>query len=240
MKSILISSLLVVSATLFIGCGSSSSDKKSSNKEQNNVSLDTYEKISLSEEQKYSLAYMWHEEKLAKEIYLELNKIHPANQLENIALNSEVKHIELVQDLVEWYDINITNIANYEIKYSPEELNSMTVGKFAIPEIQSLYDMLYDKGRASKQASLEVGCMVEVVDVNDLNKYIATAGTNKALVDTFTILIDGSYVHYWAFDEGLKSMGIADGCCSLGAEYCHPEYPQKEKGNGDDGKKKGK
>jgi len=212
--------------------------------------LDDANKVDLTTGQKYSLAYMWHEEKLAKEIYLELNKKNPLKQLENIANNSEIKHIEYTQNLVKWYDINVTNIANYEINYSADELNNMPVGKFAIPEIQSLYDMLYDKGIASEQASLEVGCMVEVTDVNDLDKYIKEAGTNKALLDTFNILRNGSYNHYWAFDKGLKNNGVTDGCCSLGKDYCHPEYPQNENdsnnennsenGNGDAEKQQGK
>ena len=194
----------------------------------------------LTEEQKYSLAYMWHEEKLAKEIYLELNKINPAQQLENIATKSEVKHIAIVQDLVEAYDINITNLADYEVNYSAEELNSMPVGKFAVPEIQELYDALYDIGRVSKQASLEVGCMVEVVDIVDLDKFIAATGNNQAIIDAFIVLRAGSYTHYWAFDSGLKNMGVADGCCSLGSEYCHPEYPQSENGGGSNSGGKGK
>jgi hypothetical protein len=193
--------------------------------------LDNYTKVALTSDQKYSLAYMWHEEKLAKEIYLELNKVHPTTQLENIANNSEIKHVEYVQNLVEWYDINITNIANYEINYSADELNNMPVGQFAIVKIQSLYDMLYDKGIASQQASLEVGCMVEVTDITDLDEYIIEAGTNQALIDTFNILRDGSYNHYWSFDSGLINMGVADGCCSLGSEYCHPEYPQNDNGS---------
>ena len=219
---------ITILSIVMIGCGSSSN--QNSNK-SNAPILDANKKAELTTEQKYSLAYMWHEEKLAKEIYLELNKIYPTKQLDNIANNSEVKHIEYVQNLVAWYDINVTNIANYEVNYSANELNGMAVGKFAIPEIQSLYDMLYDKGVGSQQASLEVGCMVEVTDVNDLDKYIKEAGTNQALLDTFNILRDGSYNHYWAFDKGLENMGITDGCCSLGADYCHLEYPQNENGS---------
>ena len=222
----------VLSALLLSACGSgSSSGNQNNNNGSNNantsVDLTTNAQGALREDQKYSLAYMWHEEKLAKEIYLELNKLYPTQQLENIATRSEVKHIQLVQDLVAYYDINITNIANYEINYSVQELNSMPVGKFAIPEIESLYNRLYEHGRVSQRASLEVGCMVEVVDIVDLDKYIVTAGTNQALIDTFTILRDGSYQHYWAFDKGLKNIGVSNGCCSLGTEYCHPEYPNK-------------
>jgi len=227
MKTRLKISAFVLTALLLSACGGSSSSNNAQNSSNNanNTTNTISPQGTLTEEQKYSLAYMWHEEKLAKEIYLELNKIYPTQQLENIATRSEVQHIQLVQDLVQSYDINITNIANYEINYSAEELNNMPVGKFAIPEIESLYNTLYDYGRVSQRASLEVGCMVEVVDIVDLDKYIVIAGTNQALVDTFTILKNGSYQHYWAFDKGLKNMGVSNGCCSLDAEYCHPEYP---------------
>ncbi|RUM71256.1 MAG: hypothetical protein DSZ09_03250 [Sulfurovum sp.] len=44
--------------------------------------------------------------------------------------------------------------------------------------------------------------------------------------DIFDFLRKGSYNHYWAFDRALKNKGVAEGCCTLGTEYCHPEYPK--------------
>ena len=244
MKPNLLFYTMLLSALAFTGCGSSdtTTPPTAGTPAEPDQPAPDEPSVSdqLSEDQKYSLAYMWHEEKLAKEIYLELNKINPAQQLENIATKSEVKHIAIVQDLVEAYDINITNLADYEVNYSAEELNNMPVGKFAVPEIQELYDALFDIGRVSKRASLEVGCMVEVVDIVDLDKFIATTGNNQAIIDAFTVLRAGSYTHYWAFDSGLKNMGVADGCCSLGSEYCHPEYPKSENGGGSNGGGKGK
>ncbi len=222
---------LTLTATLFFftGCGDdlTSSKGKNSSDAQMSIDLSTYAQDALTDEQKYSLAYMWHEEKLAYDIYLELNKLYPTKQFENIANRSEIKHIALVQDLVAWYDLNITNIPDYTINYSQEALESMPQGTFAIDTIQKLYDDLYTMGKDSQQAALEVGCRVEVVDVDDLNTYIIDAGDNAALVDTFNILRDGSYSHYWAFDKGLKNLGVTEGCCSLGTLYCHTEYPQK-------------
>ena len=218
-------------ALLVSGCGESSEiGGGNSNEEQPSISLSSYAKVDLSNDQTYALAYMWHEEKLAYDIYMELNKVHPAKQFENIATKSEIKHIELVQNLVAWYDVNITNLADYTVNYSQQELEAMPTGEFAVPEIQSLYDLLYTKGITSKQEALEVGCMVEVVDVNDLDKFIVESAGNDALIDTFNILRDGSYNHYWAFSKGLVNMGVSDGCCSLGSEYCHTEYPQNSKG----------
>jgi hypothetical protein len=231
MKTIYKSALaLSITLLIFTGCGDAMSDDMDSNSMQMSIDLSNYTQDALTDEQKYSLAYMWHEERLAYDIYLALNTLYPAKQFENIATRSEIRHIELVQDLVEWYDLNITNIPDYTISYSQEELTAIPAGIYAIDEIQNLYDALYTKGKSSQQAAFEVGCMVEVTDVNDLDVDIALAGSNAALVDTFNILRNGSYNHYWAFDKGLQNLGINDGCCSLGTDYCHPEYPQSSKG----------
>jgi len=135
-------------------------------------------------------------------------------QLQNIAQNSEIKHIDAVNELAIKYDLNMTQYPDTEASYS----NS--------------------KGIESEKDALEVGCMVEVVDIIDLDKYMELAKSSNAsdVLDIFDFLRKGSYTHYWAFDQGLKDMGVADGCCSvddaLGYNFCHPEYPQTEQGGG--------
>ena len=92
----------------------------------------------LSNEQKYTLAYMWNEEKLAKDIYLELNKIHPSNTLYNIATKAETKHQASVEGLIEKYDLNILNPIDFEEHYLAEELAVYAPGEYSIDAIQSL------------------------------------------------------------------------------------------------------
>jgi len=188
----------------------------------------------LNDEQKYALAYMWNEEKLAKDIYLALNVTTPHQTLYNIATRSETEHEAAVEALVQKYDINITNLENYEINYSEEELRALAAGEYAVPEVQELYNLLYEKGTQSLQDALEVGCMVEVTDVTDLDKYIETADGAEDLVQIFTYLRSGSYNHYWAFDSALKSLGVTDGCCSLGETYCKTEVEFPMNNNGRD------
>ena len=210
--------LVVLAGLVMLSCGSSSNN--SVNSEYSN----------LTEEQKYALAYMWHEEKLAYDIYIVLDANTPSQQLKNIASRSETKHMELVQDLVEKYNLDITRVTDYKAGYSQEVLESMPIGEYKIAKIQDLYNALYDKGINSLQDALEVGCMVEVTDIEDLDKYIEQSKGAQDLIDTFNILRDGSYKHYWAFDNGLKNLGISNGCCSLGVidgiNYCHEEYPK--------------
>jgi hypothetical protein len=80
--------------------------------------------------------------------------------------------------------------------------------------------------------------MVEVTDINDLNEYLELAQGDGAtdIVNAFTSLRNASYNHYWSFDRALKNIGVTDGCCSLGTidgvNYCQPDYPKNEHGNG--------
>jgi len=203
----------------------------------NGLDLSLYPESNLTDEQKYTIAYMWNEEKLAKDIYLALNDIYPTQQLEKIATQAETKHQALVEELVQRYDLNITNLVDYTESYSEAELRAFAPGEFGIQAIQDLYDVLYEKGSQSQQDALEIGCMVEVTDINDLNEDILIAEETNAsdLVTVFNNLRDGSYNHYWAFDKGLKNLGVTDGCCSLGTidgvNYCQPDYPQNSHGN---------
>jgi len=219
---------------LAVGCGGSGSGNGGGNggQQQNldnslaTLTTPSDTSVSLNEEQKYALAFMWHEEKLAYDIYHELNLIHPTKQFENIQ-NSETTHMQAVEVMIKNYDINVTNLEDYTINYSADELANMPIGEYAVKPIKELYDTLYAKGKSSQRDALEVGCMVEVTDINDLNEYITIAGDKADLVERFEFLRDGSYNHYWAFNKGLQNIGVSDGCCGLGSEWCHPEYPQK-------------
>ncbi len=226
-KTLLYAGVLLYVVSLS-GCGGSSGDS-------------TTEPTELTKDQKYALAYMWNEEKLAKDIYLALNDLTPHRTLYQIGSGAEVQHESAVEDLVMRYDINITNLKDYTVNYSEEELRALGPGQYAVPEVQKLYNALYAKGSQSLQDALEVGCMVEVTDVNDLNEYIAIAADKEDLVKTFTNLRSGSYNHYWAFDRALKNIGVTEGCCSLGVEYCKTpeEYPSNNGRGRDNGQGNG-
>jgi hypothetical protein len=185
----------------------------------------------LSDEQKYTIAYMWNEEKMAKDIYLALNDLTASNTFENIATKAETSHMEAVESLVKKYDLNILNIdGNYTGSYDSSVLETYQSGEFNITEISELYNTLYEKGSNSLQDAFEVGCMVEVADVNDLNDDIEIVEGAEDLTVVFESLRKGSYSHYWAFDKALKNIGVSDGCCTLGDEYCKTidEYPIDE------------
>ncbi len=222
---------------------------KDGDRERNGVDLGEKEYL-LSQELRDAIAYMGNEERLAHDVYMKLYAEYSDGadsdalySLYNVATKSETKHISTVQSIVQKYSItpeSLTNIVN-PVASSSATLSTMPEGKFGIEKIQALYDTLVTKGKSSPKDALEVGCMVEVTDINDLNNYIDLAEGDGAedIVDAFTKLRDASYNHYWAFDRALKNMGSEDGCCGVGDEYCHNEYPKNEHDDKEKGEKKG-
>ena len=173
---------------------------------------------------------MYSEESLAYDVYTNIYKLQPVDELYQIATVSEATHVDAVNRLAMKYDLNMTQYPDTDVPYSIEGIGN---GHYPIEGIQELYDFLYDKGIQSKQDALEVGCMVEVVDIVDLTEYMHEAEESNAsdVLQVFTALRNGSYNHYWAFDKGLKNMGVSEGCCAvdpvLGFDFCQPDYPQK-------------
>ena len=231
--------LIAASATMLIGgCGSSGNGSNGNTTPVASVELPAAvadaiasERSILSQELTNTLAYMGNEERLAYDVYNELYRQYGTKQFTNIATKSEYKHIIAVQGLIQKYklsdDVNFTNVDLPALGYMNTAIEDMEAGTYDIAVIQRLYDDLVAQGSVSEVEALKVGCMIEVLDVNDLLEDLVLANNENAtdLVTVFGFLLDGSYNHYWAFDKGLKNKGISDGCCVLGTEYCHPEYP---------------
>ncbi len=210
------------------------------------VDINSTPKSNLSQELKDGISHMGNEERLAYDVYHNLYDYHfeesaiSINQLKNISERSEVTHVGIVQDIVRKYELNPNDFTNVVDPVATRDITfeDMPSGVYDIPAIQNLYDALYSKGTASMRDALEVGCMVEVTDIDDLDRYLVMAKDSNAsdVEDSFTFLRDASYDHYWAFDGELKNIGITNGCCSLGTingvSYCHNEYPQNEESQG--------
>ena len=217
----------LIASALLIGCGSDSSSNQESNtteEEENCTQFDvsTYPMSTLTPELKDSLSYMGNEERLAYDVYQNLYKYHVTEsateikQMKNISENSEVKHIAIVQDIVKKYNLTEEDFSNVTdgLNLKNSAIEDMPSGKYDIPSIQELYNALYSKGIVSTTEALFSACMVEVTDVEDLDRYIEQAKTSNAedIVAGFEVLRNGSYNHYWAFDKALKNAGVANGC----------------------------
>lgn len=134
------------------------------------------------------LTYMREEEKLARDSYWTLYDQWRLPIFANIA-NSEVMHTSRVKELLDRYGL-------------ADPAAGKVVGEFTNPILQQLYDDLMTQGSQSSREALKVGVMIEEVDIDDLQKYLAV--TNKSdIKNVYSMLLNGSYNHLRAFNSQL-------------------------------------
>lgn len=146
----------------------------------------------LSSAEEEALLYMLEEEKLARDVYMELYESSRLRTFDRIAA-SEQQHMDSVLSLVERYELAI-----------PATLG--VPGAFEIEELDELYQQLVDQGRASAAAALKVGATIEDLDIADLKEDLAAAD-NQDIAMVFESLIAGSENHLRAFTRQLERRG---------------------------------
>lgn len=138
----------------------------------------------LSNQEKKGLLHMREEEKLARDVYLTLFEEWGHRIFRNIA-RSESRHMNAVRIMIQKYGLL-------------DPVLDDTVGVFTDPEMQRLYNELTFQARASLQAALEVGAIIEDLDIYDLKVYLKKSD-NQDVRMLFQNLQKGSRNHLRSF-----------------------------------------
>ena len=135
------------------------------------------------------LLYMREEEKLARDVYLELYDMWGFPVFQNIA-TSEQKHTDAIENLLDKYGID-------------DPVNDEDVrGDFTNTELEEMYQDLIVKGSISVTDAFEVGVMIEKVDIADLEDAL-TDSDNNNIERVYDNLLRGSNNHLIAFSSHL-------------------------------------
>ena len=130
------------------------------------------------------LRFMREEEKLARDVYLQLFDQWAAPSFANVA-SAEQSHMDAMLRLLLRYRV-------------ADPAAGMTIGDFNDPSLQSLHDNLMALGRASELAALKVGGFIEEVDMRDI--VAAMDRSQHADIDqTYARLLCGSRNHLRAY-----------------------------------------
>ena len=152
--------------------------------------------VTLTDDQKDSLFYIFQEEKVARDVYITLGKLYPQEStFANIQL-SEQEHILSVQVLCERYGIDTSGI-----NLSLEE---DFVGQFELTALQELYNQCVASGQTSLLDALKVGRLIELTDLDDLET--AAEGMPSDVVNVYNNLKEGSLNHLAAFETAIASV----------------------------------
>lgn len=146
----------------------------------------------LSTEEADALAYLREEEKLAHDVYVALYDVWGESIFERIA-TSETRHMDAVLILLDRYGLE-------------DPVGDSPAGVFVDPDLQRAYGDLVAQGSESLVAALEVGTLIEEMDIYDLELRLATTD-NPDIVRVFENLVKGSSNHLRAFVSRLVAAG---------------------------------
>ena len=146
----------------------------------------------LSSSEADGIVFMIEEEKLARDVYLTLGDLWGLPIFSNIA-SAEQTHMDAVLGLVDTYGL-------------VDPVGDNAVGVFVDPDLQALYNDLIATGSESPEAALEVGAVIEEVDIEDLENYLnETMAPDVRIV--YERLLSGSENHLRAFVSQLEASG---------------------------------
>jgi hypothetical protein len=146
----------------------------------------------LSAEAAATLLWMREEEKLARDVYVQLYQRWKKPVFSQIA-TSEQRHFDAVGVKIRTFGLTDPALP--------------VAGQFTDPDLQAAYDGLTASGKLSYLQALTVGATIEDMDIRDLQD--ALAGTDDAaLTTTYQNLLEGSKNHLRAFVKLLRGLGV--------------------------------
>lgn len=147
---------------------------------------------SLSSAEEAGILLMREEEKLARDVYLTLYEKWNIPVFANIAA-SETTHMDAMELLIE----------RYGLEDPVADESAAARGSYQREEFNVLYTDLTEQGMESYQAALEVGALIEDLDIADLQKLIFESSTADVKV-VYQNLVKGSRNHLRAFARQLE------------------------------------
>jgi hypothetical protein len=143
----------------------------------------------LSAEEEHDLLHMREEEKIARDVYLQLGERWGLRPFVNIS-GAEQAHMDAMAALLAHYNL-------------PDPAADLPVGRFRTPDFQALHDQLLARGLRSELDAIQVGLLIEELDIFDL--VAARSRTRQPeILAVYEDLERGSRNHLRAFYRHLQ------------------------------------
>ncbi len=143
----------------------------------------------LTDEQKDMLLFIYQGEKVARDVYITLGKIHKDESTFALMQFEEQRHLDCARELCDIYGVETSKV------------NEDAVGEFDSLVLQTLYDECTQKGGESLLDALEVGEFIESTDIEDLEQ--ASIGMPNDIVDVYNNLKRRNISHLGAFQTAI-------------------------------------
>lgn len=185
--------LLIVSTGLLVTSCGQATPPASDMRTDSGTTLSAASQRTLGTIEQDGLKFMREEEKVARDVYLELFDTWNIQTFRNIA-TSEQSHMDAVGRVLEKYGVQ-------------DPITDDSRGVFTNPELQALYNQLVEQGKQSIDDALTIGATVEDLDIRDLTNF-AQNTENQDLLRLYTNLERGSENHLRAFHKQMEVRGL--------------------------------
>ncbi|MBT8191356.1 MAG: DUF2202 domain-containing protein [Bacteroidia bacterium] len=147
--------------------------------------------VQLTEEEKDGLVYLYEEDKLAHDFYMEMEKKWAHHAFTNI-IKAETRHMSMIKEEAE--------------RLGVDRISVLDDGKFVNEDLQSLYDDFMVKGKVSLLDALKTSAFIEETDINDLELKMVQTDV-ESLQELYGNLVSASENHLNAFVRNIKKEG---------------------------------
>lgn len=185
MKKYLWVLLIVWLALLFGWCARL--DKDASYNDTSTTIINAWSSATLNAQQIEKLEYLIQEEKLARDVYLQMYKLWWNKKFYNI-INSEENHQSQVARILDTYTIQ-------------NPIQDKWPGEFADTQFVDLYNQLVASGSASLADSLQVGIDIETMDIKDIEEIMPLFDGKADIQQMLNSLLEWSKRHLSAFSR---------------------------------------
>jgi hypothetical protein len=145
----------------------------------------------LTDKQAQDIIFIREEEKLARDVYLAMFDLYGLQIFANISV-SEQRHMDSVKNLIAKYNLT-------------DPVVDDTPGVFTNTVLAGIYSQLIAKGSLSLKDALEVGVMIEEMDIHDIELMLLDA-TQNDVKNVLNNLLAGSYNHLDAFNAQMAAL----------------------------------
>ena len=149
--------------------------------------------LPLTTQEKDMLTFMREEEKMARDVYLEMFEKWGAAIFSNIAV-SEQRHMDTMKKMLDKYRM-------------PDPAEGLAIGDFANLDLQAKYDELIGSGSKSYVDALYAGATIEEIDMVDI-QHALDVTTHIDLRTAYQNLLEGSKNHLRSFVRALAAQGV--------------------------------
>lgn len=146
----------------------------------------------LTEKEASDLIFLREEEKIARDVYLAMFDLYGEQIFANISV-SEQRHMDSVKGLLDTYGLD-------------DPIVDDSPGVFTNPVLAEIYTQLIEKGTVSLKDALEVGVIIEEMDIHDIEVEMLPDATRTDVKRVLANLLAGSYNHLDAFTKALAAL----------------------------------